>query len=61
MMMGLLFLGTDCEIRIKDPKKVKIGEITAQHGDVIGINAGTESIRIIFKFEGFGFREYYTG
>jgi hypothetical protein len=56
-MLAFLFLGSDGSLRIKKGGKGKAGEITAQHGDVIGIQSEAEAIELHPRFDGFGFRE----
>ncbi|WRT66916.1 uncharacterized protein IL334_003881 [Kwoniella shivajii] len=54
--MALLFLGSDGTIRVKPYSgKGKQGEITVQHGDVIGIKGGEEGIEVSMKMDNFGF------
>jgi hypothetical protein len=57
-MISLLFLGSDGAIRMKKAGKGKSGEITVQHGDVVGVTTGDESIELFPKFDGFGFCEH---
>ena len=54
---ALLYLGSDGSIRFKrcSGPKTRQGEITVQHGDVVGVKSGPESIELLLKLDGFGF------
>ncbi|KAK4687126.1 hypothetical protein P7C73_g2983, partial [Tremellales sp. Uapishka_1] len=54
----LLFLGSDGELRLRNTpghQRVKLGGVTAQHGDVIGVKSGPRAIELLPKLDGFGF------
>ncbi|WVF72399.1 hypothetical protein IAT40_007214 [Kwoniella sp. CBS 6097] len=52
--VALLLLGSDQVVRIRSDL-TKQGELTAQHGDVIGVKASHEPIEVGLKPEGFAF------
>ena len=58
---ALLFLGSDGSVKIRpsssNRSKASQGELSAYHGDVIGIKVGTEALDVLPKMDGFGFRE----
>jgi hypothetical protein len=37
--------------------RMKQGELTVQHGDVVVLKTGSESVEVQLKMEGFGFGE----
>ena len=39
--------------------RMKQGEITIQHGDVVGVKSGPDDIEILPKLDGFGFRQLF--
>jgi hypothetical protein len=39
---------------------MKQGELTVQHGDVIVLKTGSESVEVQLKMEGFGFGEWHS-
>nr|XP_018264086.1 uncharacterized protein I303_03964 [Kwoniella dejecticola CBS 10117]OBR86244.1 hypothetical protein I303_03964 [Kwoniella dejecticola CBS 10117] len=55
--MAVLFLGSDATIRIRNGTSTrhKQGEVTAQHGDVIGFKAGERGIEASLRMDNFGF------
>lgn len=61
--LGLLFLGSDGEIRFKAASSTnkRFGALKYQHGDVIGVKAGVHPIEIVLKPEDFGFGTSLTG
>ncbi|WWC85264.1 uncharacterized protein L201_000126 [Kwoniella dendrophila CBS 6074] len=54
--MSVLFLGSDGDIRMRNiGGRGKSGELTFQHGDVVGFKAGSESIEATLRMDNFGF------
>nr|XP_019013326.1 uncharacterized protein I206_01392 [Kwoniella pini CBS 10737]OCF52107.1 hypothetical protein I206_01392 [Kwoniella pini CBS 10737] len=54
--MAILFLGSDATVRIRSGGvRHKQGELTVQHGDVIGFRAGSQGIEAALRMENFGF------
>jgi hypothetical protein len=61
----LLFLGSDGHVKFRGSSsgpgvaagRMKPGELTVQHGDVVVLKTGSESVEVQLKMEGFGFGE----
>ncbi|OWT42197.1 hypothetical protein C362_00569 [Cryptococcus neoformans Bt1] len=53
--IAIMFLGSDCTVRFRPAStRTKPGEITVQHGDLIGVQAGSEPTDISLKTGSFG-------
>lgn len=50
-----MFLGSDCIVRFRPANtRTKPGDITVQHGDLIGVQAGNEPTDLSLKTGSFG-------
>jgi hypothetical protein len=57
--MSIMFLGADGTLKFRRPAgtgsaRGKQGQITLQHGDVVGIQSGAEGLEVIAQQEAFG-------
>jgi hypothetical protein len=62
--MSFTFLGSDGVLKFRRPVSarangIRQGQITLQHGDVVGVQTGAEGLEVIAHQDGFGFRESY--
>ncbi|WWD15727.1 hypothetical protein CI109_100149 [Kwoniella shandongensis] len=54
--IAFLCLGSDGSMRFRSAEtRVKQGELTVQHGDVVGLKTGEEAVEVLPKLDGFGF------
>lgn len=54
-----MFLGSDCTVRFRPAgTRIKPGEITVQHGDLIGVQAGYEPTDVSLKTGSFGISKF---
>ncbi|KAL7422135.1 hypothetical protein Q5752_002778 [Cryptotrichosporon argae] len=67
-LVALLYLGSDGTVRVRSGNKAgsrAAGEITVQHGDVVGVRTGKWGMEIEARSDGFGFvciaRQVYDG
>ncbi|KIR58584.1 hypothetical protein I314_05423 [Cryptococcus bacillisporus CA1873] len=53
--IAIMFLGSDCIVRFRPANtRTKPGEITVQHGDLIGVQTGSEPTNVSLKTGSFG-------
>ncbi|WVW83383.1 hypothetical protein I302_105402 [Kwoniella bestiolae CBS 10118] len=52
--LAILVLGSDGNVRVKQ-QGTKQGEMTVQHGDMIGFRSGNEGIEVSLRMDNFGF------
>lgn len=54
-----MFLGSDCIVRFRPANtRTKPGEITVQHGDLIGVQTGSEPTNVSLKTGSFGISKF---
>lgn len=63
--MSFSFFGSDGVLKIRRPAGLaegtrKQGQMTLQHGDVVGVQTGPNGLEVSAHQDGFGFREYLT-
>lgn len=57
--IAIMFLGSDCIVRFRPANtRTKPGEITVQHGDLIGVQAGSEPTDVSLKTGSFGISKF---
>ena len=59
--MSFTFLGSDGVVKFRRPAgtgtgtvRGKQGQVTVQHGDIVGVQTGAEGLEVIAHQEGFG-------